>query len=169
IGKTKSISFLLAIALLLQGVPCSIALGKAETRTANVRFELSGDKIIVHYDLIAPPGDMCTVSVLLKKESDPLFSYSPKATTGDVGQGVAAGVAKKIAWDIKKEYPHGLTGTDYYFVVIAEGLSSGSNLLLWAGAGVAAVAGGIAAILLLSKQDEEPTVSGGFPRPPGRP
>jgi hypothetical protein len=108
--------------------------------------------------------------VYLKKESDRAFSYSPRNLAGDAGEGRFAGTGRKVVWDIKKEFPLGLTGTDYYFVVKVTPVSSGSNLILWVGAGVAVVAGGVAAVLLFSKSnDEQPGGSGGFPSPPGRP
>ncbi len=169
IQRTKVISYVLAFTLLLELVPFSVVFAKDEARTGNVRFEVSGDKIIIYYDLLAPADANYIVSVLLKKESSRGFSYSPRNLTGDVGEGRVAGTGKKIIWEIKKEFPQGLTGNDYYFVVNVVPVSSGNNLLVWVGAGVAVVAGGVAAVLLFSKKKEEPASGSSFPSPPGRP
>src|SRR5204862_6931124 len=126
---------------------------------------------IIHYDLVAPADAGYIVSVFLKKESNRAFSYSPRNLAGDAGEGKFAGAGKRVVWDIKKEFPQGLTGADFYFVVNVTPVESGSNILLWVGAGVAAVAAGVAAVLLFSKaSDDQPGgSSGGFPSPPGRP
>src|SRR5437867_2820127 len=115
ISKTKKISYALAAALLVQIVFASGAFARDDVRTSNVRFEISGDKVIIHYDLVASADADYVVAVLLKKESDRGFSYSPRNLAGDVGAGKFAGTDRRAVWDMKKEFPQGLEGTDYYF------------------------------------------------------
>jgi hypothetical protein len=92
--------------------------------------------------------------------------------TGDVGTIVFPGQKRRILWEYVKEFPDGLTGDDYYFVVDAEYIElEGMSPWIWVGGG-AAVVGGVVAILLLSGNKDAPPptpVPTGFPQPPGRP
>jgi hypothetical protein len=135
----------------------------------NVRFEISGDQVIIDYDLFGSTDEEYAVQVLVKRTSDASFEYRPLNVSGDVGEGVLSGMAKRAIWNLKEEFPQGLEGDDYYLLVSVRTMDSGTPLLLWVGAGVVA-AGGIATLLLLSNQSagEEP-VATGFPSPPGRP
>jgi hypothetical protein len=81
-----------------------------------------------------------------------------------------------VFWDLSEEYPEGLAGDDFYFLVEAEveGTGGGISPIVWIG-GAAAV-GGVAALLLLSKKNGSDGGSGttpvtpqGFPAEPGRP
>jgi hypothetical protein len=82
---------------------------------------------------------------------------------------VHSGADKRILWNLAEEFPGGLTGDDYYFVVHQMEESSGISPFVWAGAG-AAVLGGVAYLLFGGSSPEqggEP--AGSFPLPPGRP
>ncbi len=143
----------------------------------NVRASKQGPQVTILYSLGGEPGRSYTVTVTLKREQDESFAYSPKKVTGDVGEDVTPGTNKKMVWDLSDEYPTGLAGSDFYFVVDAEGQKTGGGIspLVWIG-GAAAV-GGAAAILLLSKKSSgsgssgttPPPTSAEFPAEPGRP
>ncbi len=164
--------FFLAALLLVQGIPAALFAAQDEqNRIENVRFEVSGGLVRVYYDLIAPIDKVHSVRLSLRRESDQLFRYRPLNITGDVGTIVFPGQKRRIVWDYAKEFPDGLIGEDYYFLVEAESVETeGMSPWIWVGGG-AVVVGGVLALLLLSgSEDLPPTpVPTGFPLPPGRP
>jgi len=166
----KRVRGIVALSLMLKTV--SLA-GGDDMRAINVKFTSSENQIVIHYDLLAPSDAKPEVSVRLRKESDRAFTYTPKNLTGDVGMGIPPGLGKTIGWDITKEFPQGLAGSDYYFEVSLTGgeeSGGGSAALTWIGAGAAVVGAGILAIVLSKNHSESPPNSGGgFPAPPGRP
>lgn len=144
-------------------------MGQVMGKVSNIRFETNDNKVTLYYDLAASNNEEYTVAVLLRKESDRAFRYAPKDLQGDVGRGHFAGKSRKIVWNISKEFPEGLEGSDYYFEIIAEEVSSSGNLVFWIGAGAAIVGGAVAAVILLSSSNTTSPAAGGFPPPPGRP
>ncbi len=160
-------------------------------KVENVRFQLNGNSVVILYDFV-PNGAQTQggvtktsnsskttsagqykVSVFLRKESDPHFSYAPTQLNGDVGVGNFVGKDRKIVWNISDEFPAGLPGKDYYFEVRAEPAitvtkDKSSSLLLWVGAGIALLGGGAATYLILSGNQSQQS-GGNFPLPPGRP
>lgn len=142
----------------------------ANAKVTNVRFESLGDQISISYDLQGQPDDEHEVTADLRRESDPSFRHHLVRISGDAGRGVFSGMYKKILWDLKVEFPEGLVGDDYYFVVSASPVSSESSALLWVGAAVAI--GGATAYFLLRNNAEASSpvaIPSGFPAPPGRP
>ena len=134
-------------------------------RAANVRFQASESKVIILYDLRGSRDEHYRVSVFLRKESDPSRSYKPKLVTGDVGENVLPGDGREIVWDLRKEIPAGLEGSDYYFVVSVEEQSSGFPW--WTGAAV--VGAGLISLLVLSSGSDKKLPQSSLPPPPGRP
>jgi len=163
----------LAAALLAEALPPALWAGREDTATVeNVRFEVAGDLIRIHYDLNAPIDKVHAVRLMLRRESDIVFLYHPLNLTGDVGTIVFPGQRRRIVWDFTKEFPEGLSGDDYYFIVDAEYIEpERMSPWIWVGGG-AAVVGGVVGIILLSKgSDTPPPTPGpvGFPLPPSRP
>ena len=131
----------------------------------NVRFEPFAGEVIIYYDLIAPIGKEYKISVLLRRDRYPSFSLKPKMLSGNIGKGHFAGRNRQIIWEISRELPRRLEGSDYHFVVNAE-MVSGSKSLFWIGTSTAVLsAGGIAAYLFLFKKNGDSA----WPVPPGRP
>ena len=139
------------------------------TQISNIRFETVDEKVIIYYDLNGPRDLEYQIKIILKRDSQKSFAYSPKLLTGDVGRGLFVGRSRKVVWDVKKEFAAGLEGSDYYFVVNAEPVGRGGNMVPWLGVGAVMLGGGVAAILLLSKDHDQPPPASGFPGPPGRP
>ena len=162
----------LAAALLAETLPAALWAARDDAATVeNVRFEIAGDLVRIYYDLNAPIDKVHAVRLMLRRESDILFLYHPLNLTGDVGTIVFPGQRRRIVWDFTKEFPEGLTGDDYYFIVEAEYIEpERTSPWIWVGGG-AALVGGIVGIILLSGGSEEPPVPGptGFPLPPSRP
>ncbi|MCX6143622.1 MAG: hypothetical protein NTZ35_10400 [Ignavibacteriales bacterium] len=166
--RFRSLCHLLVATLLLETSFISAARAGEDVSVKNVRFEMSGQVINVFYDLQGPEGENYNVRLLLKRKQNPSFQYAPRSLTGDFGQGRFAGIKRQITWDILKEFQEGLEGTDYYFVVEAEMISSGTSILWYIGGGAAIIAG--AAVLLLGKQAQTGTAATDvFPKPIGRP
>ena len=133
-----------------------------------VRFELSGQKIIIHYDLQGPADNTYRVKLLLKRKQLPAYEYGPRSLSGDVGEGKFTGANRQIVWEIQRDSVGALEGADFYFVVEAEMLSSRSNLLWYVGGGAAVVAGAAAVILGRGKSGGN-AIPDVFPKPVGRP
>ncbi|MGH2569064.1 MAG: hypothetical protein ACRDGA_12060 [Bacteroidota bacterium] len=170
-------SALLMVVVLASGLPMNAAVAQDSKQVTNVRFEVFPDLILVYYDLgddgvtgegtAQSASKQYAVTLLLRKESDPSFSYTPKYINGDVGKLVSVGTNRKIQWNAAQEFPDGLEGSDYFFEVRAEPRVAPSNLTTWLLGGGAAILGGTALYLILSKGG--PTTTGSFPTPPGRP
>jgi hypothetical protein len=160
---------MLVLLMALQLIPLPLLANEERTAIENVRFEVAGELVYVHYDLVGPADQIHKISVALFRESDRLFVYYPVNITGDVGTIVFPGKGRRITWDFTKEFPEGLTGEDYYFVVETEvEEKEGISSLVWIGGGVA-VAGVLAIVLLSGGDSSTPPVTTGFPAPPGRP
>jgi len=159
--------FLMAISVSLT---YSAAVGQQKRVVNNVRFTIYGSLVTINYDLQGDPEARYSVSLILRKESDSTFRYSPKELTGDIGLGKYAGRGKKIVWDISDEFPQGLQGSDFYFVVNAkevEGRSS-TGILTWIGAGAAVIVATVTYIIVTRNRGGS-GVTPSYPIPPGRP
>jgi len=140
-------------------------------RVQNVRFEVAGTRVVVGYDLEGPAGRDYIVKVILRREANQSFLHIPKMINGDVGEGRFVGKSKQVTWDILKEFPQGLDGDDFYFVVDVEMIKPGSNLLYWIGGGAAVVGGAVFLFkdTIFPPKSSPATPEGGFPKPAGRP
>jgi hypothetical protein len=154
---------------MLELMPTQMARAADDIKVRNVSFRLIGTRIAVNYDIEGPESGIYRTRLTLRRESDTTFIFIPRMVTGDIGEGVYGGTNKQINWDFLTEFPGGLEGSDYYFVVEAEVFSPSSNIYYWI-AGVVAV-GGAAAAYLLGKKASTTTdnSTAGFPAPVGRP
>jgi len=72
-------------------------------------------------------------------------------------------------WAISQEFPEGLQGSDFYFVVQAEevGQAPSSQIMTWIGSGVAVLAAAATYLILTNyKPGSNGPSSSGFPSPP---
>ena len=114
-------------------------------------FELSGNNIVLTYELQGDPAQDYEMNVNLRRSSIPVFLYEPDKLTGDVGTGKYVGGKRTVTWVLnEKEMNMFSDGEDYYFEVTASKKISGSSSWLYY-VGGAAVAGG-AAVLLMGKK-----------------
>ncbi|MBM4169754.1 MAG: hypothetical protein FJ215_11475 [Ignavibacteria bacterium] len=141
-----------------------------EVRLANLDWSISGNTVVISYDLIAPPENLYAVSVVLLREDDRAFKLVPKSLSGHVGEGKYSGQARQIRWAYRQDVPQGLSGDRYYFEIHVYPVT-GTSPWLYVGLGAVAAAGGAAAILLSSKKEEAPGGPGQteLPSPPTRP
>lgn len=133
----------------------------------NVSYIVAGGKVFIKYDLIGSNEQSYKVSLALKRSSNSNIIYIPKTVSGDIGEIDSAGKNKEITWEIKNDFPQGLSGEDYYFVVQAEKIDESSNLLTWVGIGAAAIVT-VVSYLIIGQNDSGNTGSS-FPPPPNRP
>ena len=174
--QTKVLRTVLAL-LMLVDLATLRALAE-DVRAKVTKTEFTGDTVYLFYDLAGPPQEVYSVSLIMKKKSDPNYSYAPKYAAGDLGQSMFSGTGWRIAWNFSREFPGGLDKNDVYFIVEAKGSGGGTasgggtNTLLWM-AGGAVVVGGIVALVLLNRSGDNGNGGGGsgsaFPPPPGRP
>ncbi|MCL5021356.1 MAG: hypothetical protein M1339_06835, partial [Bacteroidetes bacterium] len=104
-----------------------------------------------------------------RRRSDPSFQYSPKQLKGDIGVGKYGGADREIVWDLRDEFPMGLQGSDYYFVVDAKDIESGhsAGILTWIGAGAAVIIAAVTYVIVM--HNGGPRSPSSYPAPPGRP
>jgi hypothetical protein len=138
-----------------------------EARATNVKWTTKGDVISVNYDLTGSLENKYTITVMMKKESDPSFSATPLTVEGDVGEGVLAGTNKELQWYYRRDYPQGFQGEGYFFEILVKPVHQ-QNMLLYYILGGVAVTGGIVA-LVISKGQSNPVISTALPMPPPRP
>jgi LPXTG-motif cell wall-anchored protein len=135
-------------------------------KVENIDIRLTGAKMYIEYDLLGPKDEELNLKIELRRESVPSFVYVPVNVGGDIGNGKFYGSRRQIIWNFVSEFPNKLTGRDYYVVVKAKLIRSGSNALLWIGGGAAILSGG--AYLFFSKKKTE-TQQIYLPDPPDRP
>ena len=167
----KATALVLLLALAGEMVPAAALAQDDKVAVVNVRFEVSGELVNVYYDLEGPADRVHKIRLMLLRETDSLFLYRPINMTGDVGTVVFPGQKRRIIWEFTKEFPEGLTGNDFYFVVEAERVPIEGINPLYYYAGGAAVVGTVLVVLLTGKKDNGGGGGGtaGFPGPPGRP
>ncbi len=132
--------FLLAFTCALQG---------QEPQVQNVRFsQLADSKVEVTYDLIGNPAKTYSVRLsLVKSGSRAAFPISKESLSGYVGEAVAPGRGLRILWNLPKDYPRGLEGEGFVFIVEVYETKKGGGATPWIIGGTA-VGGGIIAFLL---------------------
>jgi len=151
--RTKSLSMLITISMVANLVPWSTGFGEDIVLVRNVRFEASNQVVVVSYDLLGLVDREYKVTLTLKKEGDALFQYRPAATRGNIGIGRFAGRGRRIIWDISGDYPDGLEGNDYYFIVEAQQIQSESSTLPWIVGGAGILVANIGMFVLLSSKE----------------
>jgi hypothetical protein len=165
----RVIAGLLVSVMMVELVPSSALSQDDKTTVTNVRFEVVGELVHVYYDLGGPPDRVHKLRLILLRETDSLFLYHPVNVTGDAGAVTFPGQRRRIVWDFTKEFPEGMTGNDFYFVVEAEIVQrEGIDPLYYVGGG-ALLVGGVLALILAGKKEDGNGGGTGFPAPPGRP
>jgi hypothetical protein len=143
----------------------SMGLPKMEKiKVDNIRHKIVDGDIVIIYDLNGPADYEYTLKLTMKRKSNGVFQYKPRNLSGDIGKGFFSGKDRQIVWKISKEFPSGFFNEDFYFEVNVDQISqnSGSNTLLWIGAGAVVIGGGVAAYYLWLK----PKKTESFPDPP---
>jgi len=157
--------FLIILFAVFEGNKLSFAQQKIETS-----FQAAEGKVFIYYEFYGDSDKEYKVSTVLKRKSDPSFELAPSVLVGDVGVGKFANARRTIIWQLSPKEEEMLHGSDFYFLVTAEEVSTGGGIPWYVYAGGAALAGGAAAFFLLKKSSSNtPTTSTQFASPPGRP
>lgn len=168
----KAVAYITAFLIVMLNVGPAYSMDShgARVDVSNVRVTISGLRVIVTYDLAGSPYKEYNVALVLRNRNNASFRYIPKMLSGDVGTGKYAGKNKEIVWDMTREFPQGLQGNGYYFVVDAEEAGGSANsigLFTWIG-GAAVVVAAVVAYLIV-QHNGGPTSPASYPDPPGRP
>ncbi len=134
--------------LLLFFLWIALPLSAQSVSVENVAFTEHDDLVLIRYDLFAPEGKLCRISLSLSDDKGETFRIKPVTINGDVGKNIRAGEARQIVWDLKADFPEGLSGVNFVFAVDAEIQSKSKWPYYLIGAGVI---GGAA--LVLSQSD----------------
>lgn len=127
-----------------------VPLSAAAEGVENVRFAVEGDRVLVRYDLVGT--GVYDVELWLSRDGGEVFDERPGAVAGHVGDGVEAGAGRQIRWDVLADWPAGLTGEAFVFEVRA--WRRRDRRLVWAGAGLAAGAAGVAVLVAGDKEPQ---------------
>lgn len=133
---------------------------------SNVSWKVEGNYIIITYDLKGSPSQRYDVNIIMLRENVPSFRLVPQSVEGDIAEGYFAGPGREIRWKYRDDYPPGFQGEGYYFEIRVKTVSGDKTWLYYA-LGAAAVAGGVVAFIVSSKQAEEQPPR--LPLPPPRP
>lgn len=131
-----------------------------EPKVFNVQFSQRADsKVEVTYDLVGNPSKKYSVKLSLRKSgARGELPISRNSVTGTIGENISPGRGLRIIWNLPKDFPKGLEGEGFVFIVEVYERRGGSKLP-WIIAGLAAAAGGGAAYLLLGKDSSPKTGS----------
>jgi hypothetical protein len=87
-----------------------------------VRTERAGAGVVrIVYNLQGAPGALFVVSLEASSDGGQTFAIRPRATTGDVGPGIAVGTGKMITWDTSKDVDDLQIDRYVFRVVVATG------------------------------------------------
>jgi hypothetical protein len=133
--------FLLVFTCALQG---------QEPQVQNVRFTQRVDSNVeVTYDLIGNPAKKYSVRLsLVKSGSRAAFPISKESLSGYVGEAVSPGRGLRILWNLPKDYPRGLEGEGFVFIVEVYEQRRGGSATPWLLGGLAA-GGGVAILIAI--------------------
>jgi len=148
------ISILLLPAVVGIGISSAVqgqtASSSPSLRVRNADWNISGDQILITYDLVATKEGEYDVRIVLLNESEKTFKVTPKAVAGDVGDVRGPAKQKVIRWDYTKDLHPNLNGPGYYFGFEVQESGGASPLaIILIVAGLAGVA-----VLMFSGGDE---------------
>ncbi|MGE5432938.1 MAG: hypothetical protein ACM3QX_17790, partial [Syntrophomonadaceae bacterium] len=101
---------------------------RAQQEKIQVSSEAVEGKVFIYYELQGAPSKEYDVNLLLKRTSQPSFSYTPENLEGDVNEGKFAAGKRKITWVLTPEEKKMFAlGEDYYFEVNAKPAQEGTS------------------------------------------
>lgn len=135
-------------------------------KISNVNYKVFEDFIEINYDLTGDETEEYKIDCYLRKENESSFNHKLLYAKGDIGKGKYIGKNNLIKWEFVREFPLGLAGSDYYFVVTVDEISSGYSWYYYVGA---AAIGGTAALFLLGGEADKKTTEPVYAPYPTRP
>lgn len=133
----------------------------------NVRFSQEiNSKVTVTYDLLGKPSEKYSVSLsVFIPQSRRKIPLTGSSVRGAIGGSVSPGKNLQIEWDLKNDFPNGLKGDGFRFIVDAY-IQQKRSKWPWFMAGLAAVGG---TALLLSGSGSGAADHSDLPAPPSLP
>jgi len=116
IEPCRAFYFVLALSLIL---PAMAVAANHPPVVTNVVAKQVGQQVEIVYDLEDADGDLMTVSLQVSSDGGSSFDIEARTLTGDVGERIAGGKGKKIAWQVALDIPD-LYGTNFVFEVVAD-------------------------------------------------
>lgn len=148
--------------------------GSDDARVTNVQYTQVQDSVIIYYNLLSKTSNQeYYVHLYLSIDGGNNFNLHPESVTGSVGNDITPGYHKRIVWDVLKDYPQGLKGDNYQFLVRAQPQTSAvtdktgdkhSGLLSYVLIGGLVGLAGTAVGILIGRSSGQ-----GIPAPPARP
>jgi hypothetical protein len=140
--------------LVMLALLSTTAFANEPLRVENVRFDsYQPGWVAVYYDLLGEPGKY-TVDLTFRSVGDKGQTIKPASVQQDVGKGVQPGRSKRILWRVEKDYPEGLPTDQFVAQVTAK---KPGKLWPWLAGGGAIVGGGVAAMMIQSNSEDEPS------------
>lgn len=125
-----------------------------EVMIKNVHFEFNDELIFIYYDCENQNENDLFFEASLCSKVDSSAIINLKNISGDIGKGIFSGIKRKIIWDYKKDYSGKIDSGNFYFKITASKIES-TNWYYYVGAAI--IGGGIAAIILTKKNQDNPT------------
>ncbi|MEI7812495.1 MAG: PEGA domain-containing protein [Ignavibacteria bacterium] len=132
----------------------------------SMKLVKNGARYSVSFDLAGEEDESYNIELLLMDESNKSYSVKLKKITGSAGEGKFAGTNRNIIWESGEEFPGGADNGRLYLNLKAEKVSGGIAWYYYAGA---AIAGGVAAVLLNKPAENVPAGSVKITASPSRP
>lgn len=134
-----------------------------DLQVKNVHFVDKQNVIAVYYDLIGNYENKFQISLSLSNDFGKNFEINPISLKGEVGKNIKPGKNKEIFWDIKKDFPNGLSGDGFVFAVDAQ-LQKGRRKWPYYLLGTGALIGGAVYYLSQGDESENGSISIAVPR-----
>ena len=132
----------------------------------NVHFRTNDNNVFIYYNLLGKSTQKYKIQLLASINGGSSYTVNPTNITGDVGKGISPGKNKKIEWNLMEDYPNGLRGTKFQFLVKAHKEKNFTNTFVkYALIGIIAIGIGTGAVIYMSNHHYSP----GLPLPPARP
>ena len=132
----------------------------------NVRFKQEIDsKVVVSYDLLGKKSQKYIIILsIFSPQSRKKVPLSNKSLSGDVGKAVSPGRGLEIVWVLRNDYPDGLEGEGFRFIIDAYIQQKSAGKWPWIVAGIAAAGGAV--VLLTVSSTATPLTEPDLPSPP---
>lgn len=176
------ISFIISASLFLWSCSTTRYGAKDEKHNvSNVHFKQKNEQVFIYYDLAGiSTKDFYDVHVSLTNDQGKKYKVDTTAASGDIGPHVTAGKNKKITWNLRQNYPNGLDGKQFQFMVTADESSKrvsstealadqntkhNNNWIYYTAAGSLVLGIGTALMIITNSSGS----SNGLPAPPSHP
>lgn len=128
-------------------------------------FQRPDTMVVIVYDLVGKPSRYEVKLSLYRPDIYDTLALMGPSVIGAVGKNIRPGKDKKIGWYLPTDFPRGLAGDDFVFII---DVYEQKNWLRWPWvvAGLTALGGGVAYLLKPSNSSDSPVPVVDLPEPP---